>query len=145
MGFLTLLKLKSVLQFVVKNWQYILLLAILASGFFYWQSLKHQISDLELKLEAKQNEIAALQLQVQTCEANFKGLVGSLEAQNDALGKIDETIKKSQQDWKKLANTITTSNAVLDRRLREILNDKKPESCEEAIRYLLDARKGYPK
>lgn len=145
MWFLSLFKLKDAIAFIVKNWQYVLLLAILASGFFYWQSLKHQIADLKTALETKEREVATLQLQVQTCEANFNGLVGSLEAQNDALGKIDETIKKSQQDWKKLANTITTSNAVLDRRLREILNDKKPESCEEAIRYLLDARKGYPK
>lgn len=138
MWFLTLLNFKALLPLIKKFWPYILVLAIAVGGYFYWNSLINKIEKLE-------QHNATLQQQLGTCEANFNGLKGSLDAQNEALKKIDKMIEQNRQEWKKLYSDVKDQNSALDKRLRDILKEKKPETCEQAIKYLLDARKGYTK
>lgn len=138
MWFLTFLNFRTVWPLIKKFWPYLLVLAIAVGGYLYWNSLINKIERLE-------HDNATLQLQLQTCETNFNGLKGSLDAQNEALKKIDKMVEQNQQEWKKLYSNIKGQNAALDKRLQEILKEKKPESCQAAIKYLLEARKGYTK
>jgi Tfp pilus assembly protein PilO len=136
--FLSFLNLKTIWPLIKKFWPYILVAAIAIGGYLYWNSLVNKIEKLE-------QDNATLQLQLQTCNANFNGLKGSLDAQNEALKKIDKMVEQNQQEWKKLYSNIKGQNAALDKRLQDILKEKKPESCQAAIKYLLEARKGYTK
>jgi len=130
---------------IKKFWPYILIGLAILGVYFYWQGLLGDIKDLNAEIGRKNTEIATLETRLSTCEANFAGVKGSLDVQNSALGKIDGLLKKNQNDWKALVGKIDSSNDELSKRLAGILQEKKPETCEAAIKYLLDARVGYPK
>lgn len=132
-------------SFIKQFWPYLLVAAALFGVFLYWQGLQNEIKNLNAEITRKNTEIAVLQTRLSTCEANFTGVKGAIDTQNTAIGKVGKLVEKNQKDWKALVGKINSSNDELSKRLAEILKESKPETCEAAIKYLIDARKGYSK
>lgn len=145
LSFLKKFKIDSILPSIKKHWKIVIVLAIFAGGFFYWQFLTHKIDKLEQRVLDQTQQVASLELQLLTSETNFTTLKSSLDTQNETIGKINDMIKQNQTDWKQLYTDINKQNDQLNQRLRDILKEDKPGTCQEAISYLLDARKGFSK
>lgn len=143
MGWGLLLKLG--LNFVKKFWPYILVALILIGVYFYWHHLTSTIEKQAATIQQQKEVISALEQKIKTCEANFAGVKGSLDTQNKALADLAELGKLNKAQWDQLYSKINTENAALNAQLQNILKDPKPQSCEAAIKYLLDARREYVK
>ncbi len=139
------LLLKYGLGFVKKFWPYILIALLLVSIYFYWQHLTSTIESQAATIALQKDTIKALQQKVETCETNFAGVKGSLDAQNAALADLKELSALNKSQWEALYGRINKENAVLNAQLQGILKDPKPQTCEAAIKYLRDARREYVK
>ena len=119
-------------------WKYLLVAAIVAGGFLYVNNLKSTIAD-------QKDQISSLQLENQVVKDNNKKLETSIAASNDAIAKLSAGAADTKKQFDALNTTVRTQTSGLETRLRNILTEKKPQTCEDTIQYLLRAVGEYSK
>lgn len=126
------------LSFFTKNWKIVLLALVVGGAYFYVRGLQNEIRD-------QQEKIATLQLENQIVKDNNVKLEGALTASNEAIGKLAAGAAQTKKDFATLNANVKGQSSKLEERLRQILAEKKPETCEATIDYLIDAVKEYAK
>lgn len=126
------------LPFLRKWWKEIFIILVIAGGWFYYKHLVNTIDD-------QRTQIAQLETAKQILEDNNKKLIGAIDANNAAINKLAESTDATKKNFAALGSTVKTQNTNLEARLRAILAEKKPLTCDDTIQYLIDAVKDYPK
>jgi peptidoglycan hydrolase CwlO-like protein len=124
------------LLFLKTWWKEILFALVIAADVWYVQNLRVTVAQQETK-------IVLLEADNKTLKDNNATLVASIGAVNGSLEKLGKGVDKTNQSFAALGKTVDTQSKNLDSRLALILKDKKPLTCQDAIKYLLDATKEY--
>lgn len=111
---------------------------IVALAFLYVGHLKSTIADQD-------KTISTLTLENTIVKANNAKLETALGANNLAIQKLSEGADTTKKAFSTLNTNVTTKLTGLDSRLKSVLADKKPATCEQTIQYLIDASKDYQK
>lgn len=127
-----------VLLFLKSWWKEIAVALLVASAFFYVYHLKSTISDQAL-------QINNLSIENQIVKQNNTKLEASINATNEAIGKLAEGSVKTQKAFNSLNVNVKSQVVGLDAKLAQVLADKKPADCAATIKYLVDAVKDYQK
>lgn len=128
----------SALGYVKDNWKLVSLIIVGLIIFAYVEMLRIDILQ-------KENQIIKLQADNATLQHNVDTLEGAIKSQNVAIDKIDALAKITQQSFSKLGVDVANQGASLNTTLVNILKEKKPVTCDDTIKYLIEARKGYAK
>jgi FtsZ-binding cell division protein ZapB len=111
---------------------------LIVAVYGYW-------AHLESTIEGQQKTIVTLQTSVATLQANNEKLNATVQANSDAVVKLAEGTQQTVQGFAALQNTVTARTGTLQSQLRGILAEKKPQTCDDTIKYLIDAAQGYHK
>ena len=128
----------SALGYVKDNWKLVSLVIIGLIIFAYVEMLRIDVLQ-------KENQIIKLEHENATLKHNAESLEAALKTQNDTIGKIDALAKQTQQSFARLGVDVANQGTNLNTPLANILKDKRPVTCEDTIRYLIEAQKGYAK
>lgn len=134
MPLLGVFKFSSMFNFIRQNWQLVSLIIIIGGSYWYVKSLHNEIED-------KTNEIAELKIAKAFCENSRASLEAAIKEQNSEIQKWVTVGKKSKKEFEDLKSSIEQQRKVNALELQKILQEKKPESCQEAINYLVDGVK----
>lgn len=126
----------TILKFLKDNWKAIVVAGVAIALVLY-------ISALRIEVATKDAKIASLEADVVTLKQNNATLDSALSTQNDAIGKISDLAAQTKKGFEALGINVNNQTTTLNTRLAEILKDKKPITCEDTIKYLIDASKGY--
>ena len=118
-------------------WKEIALVLVLLAAYGYWSHLTSSIERLKLS-----NDNLTLVNEVLT--TNVTTLEQAIKTNNDAIQTLSASASKTNSDFAKLNTTVATQIAALSPKLTAILNGTKPVTCEDTVKYLLDARREYP-
>ena len=137
MGIFTILSIartffSGAFDFILRHWKPILVIAILAFLYFYRLHLLNKIEDLEVAL-------ATSQANLEQCLDNTAELQAGIERQNGEIQRWAEIGREQDQKLKALEGQLTERQKVIDARVHEILAGDKPESCDDAIQYLIES------
>lgn len=124
------------LSFFTKNWKLLVVAAAIGGAYLYVQNLRSTVNE-------QREQIATLQLENQIIKENNVKLEAALTASNQAIGKLAEGAAQTKKDFATLNTNVRSQSTKLEERLRQILAEKKPETCEATIDYLIDAVKEY--
>ena len=119
-------------NFVLKHWKPLLVIGILAGLYFYRLHLLNTIGDLEDQLQLAQSNLV-------TCQANQVKLQSGIDRQNDEIERWAEIGREQGEKLAELEGKLTERQKVIDTRVREVLTGKKPENCDDAIKYLIQS------
>jgi predicted nucleic acid-binding Zn-ribbon protein len=101
------------------------------------------IGVLKIDNANQRTEIVKLEAENTTLSKNNELLSRALDVQNTAIGKLSDTANDAKKNFDKLNTTVVTQNAALDAKLNQMLKDKKPVTCQDTIKYLIDAKAQY--
>lgn len=124
----------SIFGFIRKNWQIISLVLLITGSYWYVNSLQNTIADL-------QNEVTKLKVANAFCENNKAALQQALDSQNGKIQKWAKVGRDSKEKFEKLKAEIEHKRKLAEIEVNKILQEKKPESCQAAIDYLVDGKK----
>lgn len=102
---------------------------------------------------AKQHfDTVAAEQKLAVCEANSKTLAENnakltqaVNDANDMVNRFEKFTSDTKTRFDSLTKGVDLSNKALATQLQSILKEKRPQTCEEAIQYLIDAQKEYAK
>lgn len=124
--------------FLRSYWKEILVALIVAAIAGYWFHLEHTI-------DSQATQIIQLQTSVDTLKDNNVKLVGVIDANNQAVNKIAEASTATLTAFGTLNSTVSKQSGTLNAALAAVRAEKKPQTCDDTIKYLVDAAKGYQK
>jgi len=131
-GLLLASKARGLASFFVRNWQAVLIIALLAAGGFYHMSRTNQINTLEQTIGAKNEEISELKLDLASCN-------GAINNQNEIIDTLKVTGKQIiQEERVRAAKKIAAIEAKRKADLVALKSKPLAESCTAAIKELLD-------
>ena len=125
-----------ILGFIKDNWKVVLAAVLVIALVVYVEGLRVEIA-------MKDSKITSLESDLLTVKQNNATLTSALSTQNGAIDKIGELAAQTKKSFDALGVNVTQQTTQLDARLMAILKDKKPITCEDTIKYLIDASKGY--
>lgn len=126
-------KLLGIKDFLVKNWQFTLLMIALIAGYFYLNGLYSQIEDLEQKNEQIVDRL-------DQCKENKKTLQEGINKRNAQIAEWQSITKKLQDENDQLEKDVNKIKNETSKSVDEILNSPKINTCEEAIEYLYEEK-----
>jgi len=124
----------GIFEFLKKNWQVVALVLLIGGSYWYVKSLNNQITDLN-------KEVTELKVANAMCENSRATLKGAIDTQNSEIQKWVNVGRKSKKAFDDLKGTIEKQRQISALELQKILQEKKPETCQEAINYLVDGVK----
>lgn len=121
-------------MFLGNNKKIIVILIAVAGIFGYYKFNKYKISSLESKLEKKTEENAVLNKE----NSDLRTEILKQNIQIDSWKEVSVQLEGNQEE---LTKKLTEMNKTTLSKISSILNEKTPETCEQAIQYLKDASK----
>jgi len=116
--------------FIRKYWRDIVIALLVIASIMYVSGLK-----LTIKEQAKQLELDATNISVLT--DNNSRLESGLQTQNMMISKFDQYARGTQTMFNDLSGTVAARNDELSKKLQTIAQAKKPQTCNDAIEYLI--------
>lgn len=117
-------------------WKELFIVAVIAAGVFYVYNLHNTI-------DKQQEELRIAEINIQTLTANNTRLEAAVKDANAIVERFDKFAADTRTNFTDLNKNVAGSNLALSRQLQNILRERKPQTCEEAIMYLIDAQKEY--
>lgn len=128
--------------FFAKHWKGLLLLGMLAATVF---SIWFYLNGLYSTIDAQAKQVTELTAANKVLTDNNEKLTVALNASNQSIKALADGADQTKKAFNGLSTTVKTQTATLDSRLKSILTEKKPVTCEDTILYLLRAAKEYQK
>lgn len=117
-------------NFVKTNWKLLGIMAICVACGVYTVHLRSVISSQQVTLAQDQATIRTLQ-------NNNAQLESAVHQFNDAVNKFDKFAADTNQQFTILNTNVGKQNNALSAKLQSILKERKPQTCNEAIGYLI--------
>lgn len=128
----------AILALAKDNWKVIGVAILLVCAVVY-------VTSLRLEIAHQETTIATLEADNTTLKQNNAVLSTALTTQNNAIDEISKLSSQTKKSFEALGVNVSNQTVALDIKLAAILKDKKPITCEETIKYLIDASKEYTK
>lgn len=125
-------------DFLIKHWKETIVILLLVVIGLYIFNLKVQIAQ-------KNNQLIAAEASIATLKETNQRLEAVIKQANTMVERFDKFTADTRVNFSRLNGDISKNNKTLSHQLQSILDDKKPQTCEEALEYLIDANKGYTK
>ena len=116
----------SVLPFMGKYWKPIALVILIAGLALYRSYLIGEIEDRDVQIVALKEEKL--------------DLTAAIQQQNAEIDKWVNIGRAEKLKYQNLQNTLNAMKQAHEKELNVILKEKKPETCEEAIQYLIEGK-----
>lgn len=110
----------------------------LAAAAALWGYVNH----LSTTIKLRDQTITNLTTENTIIKANNALLESSINANNEAISVIAAGASDTKAAFASLNKNVQQHIKTLDGRLKDILSEQKPETCEATIKYLLDAAVG---
>lgn len=132
-----------IFSFLKSYWREVLigllvLLIVGAIGFVH-----HEITSQREKIQSLTEANQKLTADNKTLTDNNQKLQTSITTLNSSIDALSAQSNKTQQDFSKLSTNVQQSSANLAAKLNKIATTKAPVSCDDSIKYLRDAAKGF--
>jgi DNA anti-recombination protein RmuC len=133
---------KFLLTILRKYWIHIIALLGIVFFIFHYIGLKNEIKKLqEININLKV-EISTLQGQLEGCQEANEIFQQEIQKFNQAISKWSEASQQQLRQFESLKTRIAASQATSALRIKQILeNPNKPQTCEQAIQYLVSIGK----
>jgi seryl-tRNA synthetase len=122
--------------FIKSNWKIFAVIALVGGAYLYVQNLKHTISEHE-------KTIATLTVQRDALQDSNNKLAASIAVSNKAIDEIRTLAPNTKKEFDKLNAKVSSQSEDIAAKVRRILEEKKPLTCEETIDYLIRAQKEF--
>lgn len=96
-------------------------------------------------IDDQAKKITELTTANQILKDNNDKLEAAVKANNASIEKLAQGAAETNKAFGTLTGSVKQSTSDLQKRLQQILTEKKPQTCDDTILYLLDAAKGYAK
>lgn len=126
------------LMLLKKYWYLVVAAVAVLVIYLYMQGLYNTIDDQTKK-------ITELTTANQILKDNTAKLEKAITVNNLAIETMAKGAADTNRAFGTLSGSIKQQSTDLQKRLNDILKDKKPQTCEQTIEYLVDAVKGYAK
>lgn len=123
----------GVSTFLKDNWKPIVIILVVLGAYWHYTSLIN-------KIEEQATEIVQLKYENALCENNAAKLKSGIDDQNKEIQKWVNVGKKTEMEMKKLKEELEKRRRQAEAELQHILQEPKPQTCEAAIKYLIDAK-----
>jgi hypothetical protein len=133
-----LVALTNMVKWLKTSWREALIVLLILSTVGY--GIKQH-----LLIKQQETIIARKDEQLKIAETNISNLESSIKQANFMIEKFDDFAASVKNQYAVLTASVNISNKTLAEQLRLITEEKKPQTCEEAIQYLIQANKDYPK
>lgn len=128
--------LKAIGKFIAEYWPILAVAALVIAGGLYWN---HRTT----LIEEQQKQIAQYVVDKATLEEKYKQETGKLldriKEQNDAISRFQKQTEQNQATITQAKNEVIRVQKLYNDEIRKILSGTKPEDCQSAIRYLINA------
>lgn len=118
---------------IAKNWKPLLLILVIASVFMYHNHLTSTI-------DRQKHEIVMLTNNNSVLKLNNLKFKTAINKNNKLLSKLNHESRVKQQEFNELSVELQHKTKQLNKKIQQI---KKPGSCEETIKFLIDAVEDY--
>jgi peptidoglycan hydrolase CwlO-like protein len=126
----------SAVSFLKSNWKAIALAMLVAGVLLYIHTLKVERAHLH-------TQVTELNAQITTLKNNNAVLESSIKATNTALERTSEAAKQTKDGFAALGATVTAANNNVASKLAKIQTGVKPSTCEDTLKYLINAAQEY--
>ena len=140
LGWLTGANIKKAIMFVVNNWRECLI-AVLLAIVIYQNRMETRFFFGAQTIPALEADLAVVKANLDTCIAGNEALSTAIDENNAKILEYERLTQDLQASIDVLEGELDAARAETDAAVDDILNDPTPESCEDAIKYLRDARK----
>lgn len=124
------------LAFLRMWWKEIFIVAVIAGGVWY-------VYNLHDKIDEQQEQLRIAQINIDTLTANNTRLENAVKEANVLVERFDKFAADTRTNFADLNKSVTGSNLAMSRQQQMILRERKPQTCEEAIKYLIDAQREF--
>lgn len=135
----------DVIEYTRKHWKMMLAGVVIAIPLFYVWKLNHTIAEQQLIITKQQATIAQDLIDINILKQNTATLESAIKDANAMIAKFDKFSADTNATFNKINQNVTIQQTKLSKQLQDILHEKTPLTCEESIKYLIDAVKGYAK
>jgi len=122
----------KLLELALTHWKPILIILALGAVWWVWDDMKDTI-------EEQKTEIAELTQRLNVCKDNQQVLENAISKQNETIDRAKEAGIRAEQRIAELRGRISSLTQEHQTEIDRILNEARPETCEESIEYLIDA------
>lgn len=120
------------LVFLKRWWKEILIVLVIAGAVFYVWNLRSTVKEQAVT-------ITQLEMANKTLKDSNKTLTNTVTANNKTIAELSKGAAQTKEDFMKLNAQVEAQTAILTKRLKSILNQPAPVTCDETIQYLIDA------
>ncbi len=117
-----------------KYWKVLLVIIAILAVVLYMRGLYSTIDD-------QSQQITNLTTANKTLTDNNIKLEATITASNKAIEQMSKNAEKTTNAFANLDKSVRAQTGNLEDRLRRIMQDKKPQTCEDTILYLIEAAK----
>jgi len=113
-----------VFDFLTKYWKIFAIVLIIGGTLWRFDILNKRIAELETDKA--------------TCIANQVNLQSAINQRNEEIDNLNDKLRESEADVEEAIEKQKQERNKHKQELKDILNEKNPETCEGAIKYLID-------
>lgn len=124
--------------FMKRWWKELIVVIAIAAVVLHYRSLTSTIEDQRVSIATLTNENTII-------KQNNEKLEQAIVASNKSIELLAAGTSQTKKDFATLNKAVKGQASDLEVKLRGILAEAPPQSCEDTIKYLVDAVKGYPK
>lgn len=121
-----------VLKFLAKWWKEIFIALVLIGAVFYVRHLQSTVED-------QRNTIAQMQSANQILKDSNKKLTDTVTANNKTIDELHKGADQTKAAFEKLNAQVEHQTQVLSKRLQDVLSRPVPVTCDDTIKYMIDA------
>jgi hypothetical protein len=127
-----------IISFITSNWKALLIGGVLLGGVAY-------VEGLRLSNEHLTTKVQTLTVDNKTLSDNNTKLEVAIKTSNQALEASDKAAKAAAAGFAVIQHDILQQQSVLKQQLADILAQKDPATCNDAIVFLISNVPGYAK
>lgn len=120
------------LMFLKRWWKELLIVLVIAGAVFYVWNLRSIVKE-------QAAVIATLEVHNKILVDSNKTLTNTVTANNQTIAELSRGAEQTKEDFAKLNARVEAQTSILTKRLKSILEQQPPATCEDTIQYLIDA------
>lgn len=121
-----------VLKFLLRWWKEILIALVIVGAVWYVRNLQNTV-------EEQRTEITNLTTANKVLKDSNEVLTKTVTANNRTIEELSKGADQTKREFDKLTIQVEQQTRVLTKRLKDIMSRPLPETCEDTIKYMIDA------
>lgn len=133
----------STVRFFREYWREAIVVVLITGALAFVLRQHLTIKDQAQAIKEKEEQLAIAHTNIQNLMNNTTKLENALKDANKMVERFDRFSSETKFKFNQLNQNVSSNNQSLTNQIQDILREKKPQTCEEAIQYLIDANREY--